>query len=56
MHKLADIVTSLLLCKLYKESMECNSCLCNGFENIAFVLEKHVVEDDILFTNHPAGK
>ena len=28
---------------------------CNGFE-ITFVLEKHVVEDDVLFTNHLAGK
>ena len=23
---------------------------------ITFVLEKHVVEDDVLFTNHLAGK
>ena len=29
--------------------------LCNGFE-ITFVSEKHVVEDDVLFTNHLVGK
>ena len=29
--------------------------LCNGFE-ITFVSEKHMVEDDELFTNHLAGK
>ena len=29
--------------------------LCNGFE-ITFVLEKHVVEDDVLFTNHLVEK
>ena len=29
--------------------------ICNGFE-ITFVSEKHVVEDDVLFTNHLAGK
>ena len=28
---------------------------CNGFE-ISFVSAKHVGEDDILFTNHLAGK
>ena len=28
---------------------------CNGFE-ITLVLEKHVGEDDVLFTNHLAGK
>ena len=28
---------------------------CNGFE-ITFLSEKHVVEDDVLFTNHLAGK
>ena len=28
---------------------------CNGFK-ITFVSEKHVVEDDVLFTNHLAGK
>ena len=28
---------------------------CNGFE-ITFILEKHVVEDDVLFTNQLAGK
>ena len=28
---------------------------CNGFE-ITFVSEKHVVEDNVLFTNHLAGK
>ena len=27
LHKLADIVTSLLLCNLYIESGECDSCL-----------------------------
>ena len=29
--------------------------VCNEFE-ITFVSEKHVVEDDILFTNHLVGK
>ena len=29
--------------------------VCNGFE-ITFVSEKHVVEDDMLFTNHLVGK
>ena len=29
--------------------------ICNGFE-ITFVLEKHVVEDNVLFTNHLVGK
>ena len=33
----------------------CPTCYCNGFE-ITSVLEKHIVEDDILFTNHLAGK
>ena len=28
---------------------------CNGFK-ITFLSEKHVVEDDVLFTNHPVGK
>ena len=28
---------------------------CNRFE-ITFISEKHVVEDDVLFTNHLAGK
>ena len=28
---------------------------CNGFE-ITFVSEKDVVEDDVLFTSHLAGK
>ena len=28
--------------------------LCNGLE-ITFILEKYVVEDDVLFTNHQAG-
>ena len=31
------------------------SYLCNGFE-ITFVSEKHVVEDNVLFTNHLVGK
>ena len=31
------------------------SCYCNGFE-ITFVSEKHMVGDDVLFTNHLAGK
>ena len=30
-------------------------CSCNGFK-ITFVSEKHVVEDDVLFTNHLAVK
>ena len=29
--------------------------VCNGFE-ITFVSEKHVVENDVLFTNHLSGK
>ena len=29
--------------------------VCNGFE-ITLVSEKHVVEDDVLFTNHLAVK
>ena len=29
--------------------------LCNGFE-ITSMWEKHVVEDNVLFTNHLAGK
>ena len=29
--------------------------MCNGFD-ITFVSEKHVVEDDVLFTNYLAGK
>ena len=29
--------------------------VCNGFE-ITFISGKHVVEDDVLFTNHLAGK
>ena len=29
--------------------------VCNGFK-ITFVSEKHMVEDDILFTNHLVGK
>ena len=30
--------------------------VCNGFNfEITFVSEKHVVEDDVLFTNHLAG-
>ena len=29
--------------------------VCNGFE-ITFILEKHMVEDDVLFTNHLVGK
>ena len=35
----------------------CRLCaiLCNGFE-ITFISEKHVVEDDVLFTNHLVGK
>ena len=32
-----------------------HSLKCNGFE-ITFISEKHVVEDDILFTNHLVGK
>ena len=32
-----------------------NSTLCNGFE-ITFILEKHMVEDNVLFTNHLVGK
>ena len=32
-----------------------NSTLCNRFK-ITLVLEKHVVEDDVLFTNHLVGK
>ena len=32
---------------------ECN--ICKGFE-ITFASEKHVVEDDVLFPNHLAGK
>ena len=34
---------------------KCVSDSCDGFE-ITFVLEKHVVEDDALLTNHLAGK
>ena len=30
-------------------------CICNWFE-ITIVSEKHMVEDDVLFTNHLAGK
>ena len=29
--------------------------LCNGFK-ITFISEKHMVEDDVLFTNHLVGK
>ena len=29
--------------------------LCNGFA-ITFISEKHVVEDNVLFTNHLVGK
>ena len=32
-----------------------NLCNCNGFK-ITFISEKHVVEDNVLFTNHMAGK
>ena len=35
--------------------MECVSVTGSDFE-ITFVLEKCVVEDDVLFTNHLAGK
>ena len=38
-----------------KVSMEYVNVTGLNFE-ITFVLEKHVVEDDVLFTNHLAGK
>ena len=39
--------------KLVQDIIESNYC--NGFE-ITFVSEKHMVEDDVLLTNHLAGK
>ena len=47
-------------CKMHRQdngsaNARQRSYLCNGFE-ITFVLEKHVVEDSVLFTNHLVGK
>ena len=39
--------------RFFSHLLKC-SMKCNGFE-ITFVLEKHVVENDVLFTNHLAG-
>ena len=33
-----------------------NDCVTGSNFEITFVLEKHVVEDNVLFTNHLAGK
>ena len=43
------------LAVLKKHVENFSACWCNGFE-ITFVSEKHVVEDNILFTNHLVGK
>ena len=40
---------------IIKFTMEYVNVTGSNFE-ITFVLEKHVVEDDVLFTNHLAGK
>ena len=40
---------------ILKFTMEYVNVTGSNFE-ITFVLEKHVVEDDVLFTNHLAGK
>ena len=60
--ELLDIETSFLACRyiliISKSSLSIKvigSRSCNGFK-ITFILEKHVVKDDVLFTNHLAGK
>ena len=45
-------MSSILIIKF---TMEYVNVMGSNFE-IIFVLEKHVVEDDVLFTNHLAGK